>query len=87
VLDFKGNHFAQAEADDGDSFRGFGGKGIKVEDEDADERVGKDDGNGSGAGRDFIEGGADGAVTLRARAGWALQCSGTMAPGGSGTKA
>ena len=42
VLHVKGNHLAQAEADHGDGFSGFGGKGIEVEDEDADERVGQD---------------------------------------------
>ena len=38
VLHIEGNHLAQAEADDGNGFSGFGGKGIEVEDEDADER-------------------------------------------------
>ena len=60
VLDIEGDHFAQAEADDGNGLSGFGGKGIEVEDEDADDGVGQDDGDGASARRDFVESGADG---------------------------
>ena len=37
------DHLAQAKAHDRDGFSVFGGQGIEVEDEDADQRVGKDD--------------------------------------------
>jgi hypothetical protein len=60
VFHVKGNHFAQAEAEDGEGFSGFGGQGIEVEDEDADDGVREDDGDGAGARGNLPESGADG---------------------------
>ena len=57
VLHIEGNHFAQAEAHDGDRFDGFGGQGIEVEDEDANKGVGQNHSDGAAS-----------AVKFRARA-------------------
>ncbi len=56
VLDLERDHFAQAEAHDGEGFSGLGGQGIEIEDEDADNGVGQDDSDGAGARRNFVEG-------------------------------
>jgi len=60
MLDVEGDHFAEAETQDGEGFRGAGGQGIEVEHEDADDGVGQNEGDGAGAGRDLAERGADG---------------------------
>ncbi len=49
VLDVEGNHFAQAEAENGDCFGGTSGQGIEVEHEDTDDGVGQNEGDGTGA--------------------------------------
>ena len=88
VLNFKGNHFAQAEADERNGFRGFCGKGIEVEDEDADEHVGQEQtvtervrGETSSRAERMAAATASGARRLGS------SIPGTMAPGESGTKA
>ena len=56
MLNLEGNHFAQAEAHDGEGLSGLGGEGIEIEDEDANNGVGQDDSDGAGARRNFVEG-------------------------------
>jgi hypothetical protein len=60
VFNVERDHLAETDAEDGISFFGLGRKGVVVENEDADDRVGNDERDGAGAGPDLGERGTDG---------------------------
>ena len=88
VLHVEGNHFAQAEAQDGKGFSGAGGQGIEVEHEDADGGVGKHQRDGAGARRDLVERGANGGGDgFRRRGCWVRRCRGSRRRAAEAAKA
>jgi hypothetical protein len=59
VFDVEGDHFPEAEAENGNGFGRLGWQGIEIEDEDPDRGVGQDEGDGAAFGRELAENGAN----------------------------